>query len=128
MNEIPILLTNYWPLDEDGQFVPWNYQADATPHLTANGTELSRELEWLVAACIDEWNSIGWTTAVSFYYDGEYRRVLCEDEFGAPGYWNPFYHPRWGWVIPVDVFTAEPVYEIIYLWDREVGESYCCRQ
>lgn len=117
IHQIAILWTNYYPIDEDGNWQPFNYQADDSPQYTGTGFRLEKHLDGKVAACIGEWTTIGWTKAVTFNFQGNEITLVCLDEFGAPGYREPFYHPGLErWVICVDMFSSKPTYEIIYDW------------
>lgn len=117
VHTMPLSLTNYWTMDEEGRYIPWNGQADDSPHLAANGKLLTADSNWLSAACISEWTTIGWTTEIRFTYGGQERATACNDEFGRVTYRKPFYHEGYGlWVIPVDVYTPEPIHTLIWEW------------
>jgi hypothetical protein len=44
------LVTVYWPFDENGQAVAWNYQADGNPNHTADGFRITPADQFGVAA------------------------------------------------------------------------------
>lgn len=117
LEDMPLSLTSYWTMDSDGNYVPWNGQADDTPHLAANGTLLTPDMAWQTSACISDWTTRYWTNTVIFWWNGEQREVACNDEFGRESYRQPFYHDGYGlWVIPVDVFSPEPVHGLVWEW------------
>lgn len=121
VENLPLLILNYYPLDDNGNWVSWNYQADDTPQYVGTGYKLELEYDGFVAACITGWSTREYSTLLSFWYRGEYRQVLCLDSFGAKGYSQPFRHPNFNqWVIAVDIFSAVPIYEIITDWSIEV--------
>ena len=115
----PLSLTNYWPLDESGQHVAWYGQADGNPYRTALNVPTRPEYEWDMGACVFDWVTFGHTQQVSFWYNGQERQVACTDNFGSTAYRVPFWHDYYQtWVIPVDVFTPEPLHVLIYDWHR----------
>lgn len=58
-----------------------------------------------------------WTNTVIFWWNGEQRMVACNDAFGRESYRQPFYHDGYGlWVIPVDVFSPEPIHGLVWEW------------
>lgn len=118
IEEMPLSVASYWTMDEDGNYIAWNGQADDSPELAANGTYLTPDLAWQAGACISEWTTRYWTTSVVFQWGGEVREVACHDEFGRESYRRPFFHDGYGlWVIPVDVFSPEPVHGLVWEWN-----------
>ena len=98
-------VTNYWPFDERGQLQAWNGQADGDPYHTANGTEVTIDKAWRMAA--GPLPIVGQTLV---FPDG--RRLAVTDTFGHPEYQaGVFWHDSYEeWVIGVDVFTPEPLH------------------
>ena len=121
LDEMALSLTNYWFYGPDGEPVAWEGQSDGDPSVYANSYPTSPEHEWLVSACIGDWTKLYNTTAVSFYWEGEWREVACYDAFGLESYREPFFHDGYGrWVIPVDILTDDPVYGLVTEWQTAV--------
>jgi hypothetical protein len=127
IEKMPLSLTSYYFLDEDGEPVAWNYQANGDPGRYANMYPTSANHEWKVAACIQDWTKLwqgefSWTTSVSFMWDSVEREVSCFDNFGAVGYRQPFFHEGYGeWVIPLDIMTDEPVHGLVWGWSSDMA-------
>lgn len=134
LTEMPLSLTNYWFFDSDGNPVAWNGQANGEPDLYGNLYPTSASHEWQVAGCINAWTKLyiepgedeepfdSYTTAVSFWWNGERHDLSCYDNFGDPDYRRPFFHERHGtWVIPVDVLTDEVVYGLVWDWSLDTA-------
>ena len=100
-------VTNYWPFDGDGELQPWGGQADSDPYHTANGTELSLDLEWQIAA--GPLPLVGNT----FVFPNDWRLSIA-DTFGADLYQQGvFWHYHYmSWVIGVDVLTPQPIHHL----------------
>lgn len=108
---IPAHLTNYWPF-ADGQLMDgYNGQCDSDCSVTATGVPTVEAVGW-VAACPTA--LIGETVDL-----GVYGVWACNDAFGDPDYAaGPFYHEGRGlWVMPFDLLTAAPTYELLWGWE-----------
>jgi hypothetical protein len=118
-----IQVTNYVPylLDETGlpilvegqlQFhQTTNYQCEDPCNRTANYSLITTEAIGVFAACISNW--IGDV----IYVNGQ--RLICNDQFGAEHYRQPFYSDRWNeWVIGVDILTHEPYFYLTDNWSN----------
>ena len=92
VSEMPLSVTSFWFFDADGNPVAWQGQANGDPYHYANTEPTSADHAGKVAACIQEWTTFGWTTAVTFMWYGEQMTVACYDNFGAESYRQPFYH------------------------------------
>lgn len=105
IHEICWSVTNYWPFNSDEELTPFNNQADGDPSKTANGTELTLEKEWLIAAI--PFDYVGSTLILP---DG--RKIDGADTFGNLIYQQgAFIHPYWNtWVIGVDIMTKERLF------------------
>ncbi len=95
--EIPLLVLNYWPYTwENDQWVlmkGYGGQCDISCGITANGTEMSLDLEMKSAACIFDWVRIGQTKQVTIPNFGSFE---CIDNFGDQEYQQPFFHKDFG--------------------------------
>lgn len=117
IEDMALSLTSYWFFGPDGEPVAWNGQADGNPEGYANSYPTSPDHAWRVSACISEWTTLYWTTAVSFMWGSQIREVACYDNFGLESYREPFFHDGYGqWVIPVDVLTPEVVHGLVHDW------------
>jgi len=118
LGEMALSLTNYWLFDEVGTPLAWGGQADGDPYHYANMQPTSAAHDWQVSACIGDWTKFYHTTAVTFWWQGEWRELVCYDAFGLESYRQPFFHEgHEQWVIPVDVLTSEPVYGLVDSWE-----------
>ncbi len=116
-------ITSYWLFDDAGQPVAWDGQADGDPHHYANMVKTDPAHAGTVAACIGEWVTLGWTTAVSFTWHGEPVTVACYDAFGLESYRRPFYHEGYGeWVVGLDVLSPAPLHGLVWDWHTDVVE------
>ena len=98
-------VTSYWPFDSDLNPTPYNGQADSNPSITANGTEISHEMEWDIAAV--PFHLVGSTLV---FPNG--HEVSAADTFGDIVYQaGVFYHGYWGrFVIGVDVLSPDGLF------------------
>jgi len=96
-------VTSYWPFDDLGNPVPWGGQADASPSLTANGTHITADSEWQIAAV-----PLPLVGSTLVFPNG--HEVYAADTFGHPVYQaGTFWHHRHqSWVIGVDILTPDP--------------------
>lgn len=121
VDQMPLSVTSYWLFDDSGTAVAWNGQANGDPNHYANGEATSPAHAGRVAACIQDWTRLGWTTAVSFWWDGQLVEVACYDNFGLASYRQPFYHSGYGrWVVPVDVLSPVPLHGLVEQWETAV--------
>ncbi len=121
LEEMPLSITSYWLFDATGAPVAWEGQANGDPWHYANLEPTSPSHARQVAACIQPWTRFGWTTAVSFWWQGEWLTVACYDNFGAVSYRQPFYHDGYGrWVIPVDVLSPVPYHGLVREWETDM--------
>jgi hypothetical protein len=121
IESMPLSVTSYWLFDADGEAVAWNGQANGDPWHYANGEATSPDHAGKVAACIQDWTLLYWTTAVSFWWGGEFITVACYDNFGAVDYRQPFYHDGYGeWVVPIDILSPVPFHGLVRDWSTAV--------
>ena len=121
IEEMPLSLTNYWFFDSDGNPVPYGGQANGDPYHYANTEPTSADHAGKVAACIQEWTTFGWTTAVTFMWYGEQMTVACYDNFGAESYRQPFYHEGYSeWVVPIDLLSPVPYHGLVREWATDM--------
>lgn len=119
--DMPLSVTSYWIFDDSGVPVAWNGQANGDPDHYANGEATSPDHAGKVAACIQDWTLLGWTTAVTFWWGGEQMTVACYDNFGDEDYRRPFYHAGYGqWVVPIDILSPLPYHGLVWDWSRDV--------
>lgn len=123
---MPLSLTSYWLFDDTGQPVAWSGQADGDPGHYANMVHTDPAHAGKIGACIGEWVTMPYTTAVSFTWQGQRYDVACFDAFGLESYRQPFYHEGYGvWVVPVDVLSPVPLHGLVWEWEAAmigVGE------
>lgn len=121
IEQMPLSVTSFWMFDDNGNPVAWGGQANGDPGHYANGEATSPAHAGKVAACIQDWTLLNWTTAVSFWWGGEQMTVACYDNFGAPSYRRPFYHAGYGtWVVPIDLLSPLPYHGLVWDWSRDV--------
>ena len=73
IEEMALSLTSYWFFGPDDEPIPWNGQADGDPERYANSHPTSADHAWQVSACISDWTTLYWTTAVSFTWGSQQR-------------------------------------------------------
>ena len=126
VGEMPLSITSYWMFDDNGNPVAWEGQANGDPGHYANGEATSPDHACKVGACIQDWTLLNWTTAATFWWQGEQMTIACYDNFGLESYRRPFYHAGYGeWVIPIDVLSPLPYHGLVWEWGTEmvkVGE------
>ena len=123
VEDMPLSVTSYWLFDDTGQPVAWGGQADGDPLHYANGQTTSPDDAGRVAACIGEWVKRGYTTAVSFTWQGQPVTVACYDAFGLESYRQPFFHEGYGeWVVPIDLLSPVPFHGLVREWNTAVVE------
>ena len=97
-------VTSYWPFDEEGNPVAWGGQADDSPSYTANGTYITADDEWDIAAV-----PLPLVGSTLIFPNG--HTVYAADTFGHPVYQaGVFWHHRHReWVIGVDILSPQPM-------------------
>ena len=123
IESMPLSVTSYYIFDDEGHVVAWEGQADSDPSVYANMQPTSPADAGKVAACIGDWVTLPWTTAVSFTWKGEPMTVACYDAFGLESYRRPFYHDGYGaWCIPIDILSPTPYQGLVWDWSTEMVE------
>ena len=121
VSEMPLSVTSFWFFDADGNPVAWKGQANGDPYHYANTEPTSADHAGKVAACIQEWTTFGWTTAVTFMWYGEQMTVACYDNFGAVNYRQPFFHEGYGeWVVPIDILSPVTYHGLVREWSTDM--------
>ena len=121
VEEMPLSITSYWLFNDSGVSVPWGGQADGDPTVYANMMPTDPAHAEQVGACIGDWVTLGYTTAVSFTWQGKPLTIACWDAFGLESYRKPFFHGGYGeWVIPVDILSPLPYHGLVWEWQREM--------
>ena len=121
VEQMPLSVTSFWFFDADGNPVAWQGQANGDPYHYANTEPTSADHAGKVAACIQEWTTFGWTTAVTFMWYGEQMTVACYDNFGAVNYRQPFFHEGYGeWVVPIDILSPVTYHGLVREWSTDM--------
>lgn len=132
LEQMALSLTNYDLFQGGEMAVAWNGQANGDPAHYGSNYPTSPAHVWRVAACIGahpdggvDWtktyqgpDTVSFTTAVSFWWGGQWVTLVCVDTFGRESYRRPFFHEGCAcWVVPVDVLTDEPLRAFVWEWE-----------
>lgn len=113
-----LIVTSYWPFDEDGDPVEWDNNADASPNYTADGLYIDSSSDYATSAMpfpILRWSNRSGGRKVVLW-DG--REVPINDTFGSPthqrgAYWSSYYKMK---VVPLDILTKDIIHTTYCNW------------
>lgn len=106
-DDLCISLTAYWPFDDDGNAIPFNGQADATPNQTANGFHISPANKNTVAAA--PLGLVGGNVSV-FGIDAVIQDTFGHDVYQHGVFWHDYYER---WVLPIDILSDDEIHYLV---------------